>query len=413
MSNTQANVPKLGGSRAWIVWTIAVVFVVWLFNVQTGYAILNNSVAKSLDLRIDQIGLIAAVYTWVFAICQLFAGALLDKLGSRKVLLPAIALVAIGVFLFAFAQSFEMLLLSQVILALGSCAGFVGAGYVGGMWFGMAKFGIMFGLVQLVAALSSAFGQTAFDFALSSWDWRTLITAFGIFGVALLFCAVLFVRDPVPVESQNLSPAKFVGSVFAAIAEVLKKVQIWIIAFQGAITFGMMLALGVVWGPKLMVAHGLTESAANHATACLWLGLAVGSPLINKISDMLQSRKWPIVISSLIQLIALGLAIYMPMSPVLAMILYFVFGFANAGHMLNFTAAGDNVPPRLIGTSASIVNGLMFVLGGLLMGLPGNLLNGTAGLLADYQHAMLVCVGALVVALIVSLFIKECYPKNQ
>lgn len=152
MSNTQVNAPKLGGSRAWIVWTIAVVFVVWLFNVQTGYAILNNSVAKSLNLRIDQVGLIAAVYTWVFAICQLFAGALLDKLGSRKVLLPAIALVAIGVFLFAFAQSFEMLLLSQVILALGSCAGFVGAGYVGGMWFGMAKFGIMFGLVQLVAA---------------------------------------------------------------------------------------------------------------------------------------------------------------------------------------------------------------------------------------------------------------------
>lgn len=413
MSNTKVNEQKLGGSRAWIVWTIAVVFVVWLFNVQTGYAILNNSVAKSLNLRIDQVGLIAAVYTWVFAIFQLFAGALLDKLGSRKVLLPAIALVSIGVFLFAFAQSFEMLLLSQVILALGSCAGFVGAGYVGGMWFGMAKFGMMFGLVQLVAALSSAFGQAAFDIALSYWDWSTLITVFGIFGVGLLFCAVLFVRDPAPIESQNLSPAKFVGSVFTAIAEVLKKTQIWVIGFQGAITFGMMLALGVVWGPKLMMAHGLTESAANHATASLWLGLAVGSPLINKISDILKSRKWPIVISSLIQLVALGMAIYMPMTPALAMVLYFVFGLANAGHMLNFTAAGDNVPPRLIGTSASIVNGLMFVLGGLLMGLPGKLLNGTAGLLADYQHAMLVCVGALAVALVISLFIKECYPKNQ
>ena len=34
----------LGGARAWIVWTIAVTFVVWLFNVQTGYAIVNSSV---------------------------------------------------------------------------------------------------------------------------------------------------------------------------------------------------------------------------------------------------------------------------------------------------------------------------------------------------------------------------------
>ena len=182
--NNQST-PQLGGSQAWIVWTIAVIFVVWLFNVQTGYAILNDGEAKTLNLRIDQVGMIAAVYTWVFAIAQLFAGALLDKLGSRKVLIPAIALVALGTFLFAFAQSFEMLLLSQVVLALGSCAGFVGAGYVGGVWFGMAKFGVMFGLVQLVAAMSSAFGQTGFDFALANWDWRTLITAFAIFDVGL------------------------------------------------------------------------------------------------------------------------------------------------------------------------------------------------------------------------------------
>lgn len=54
------------------------------------------------------------------------------------------------------------------------------------------------------------------------------------------------------------------------------------------------------------------------------------------------------------------------------MVLYFIFGFCNAGHMLNFTAAGDNVPQHLIGTSASIVNGSMFVAGGLLMGLRAN-----------------------------------------
>ena len=410
--NNQST-PQLGGSKAWIVWSIAVIFVVWLFNVQTGYAILNDGVAKTLNLRIDQVGMIAAVYTWVFAIAQLFAGALLDKLGSRKVLIPAIALVALGTFLFAFAQSFEMLLLSQVILALGSCAGFVGAGYVGGVWFGMAKFGVMFGLVQLVAAMSSAFGQTGFDFALSNWDWRTLITAFGVFGIGLLVAAIIFVRNPTPVASENLSAGKFVGSVLAAIDEVLKKVQIWFIALQGAITFGMMLALGVVWGPKLLVAHGIEQSTANYATACLWLGLALGSPLINKISDMMKSRKWPIMISTLVQLGALAAAIYLPINGMMAMVLYFIFGFANAGHMLNFTSAGDIVPPRLIGTSASIVNGMMFVLGGILMGLPGKLLSGTQGLLPDYQHAMSLCLVALAIAFGISFLIKECYPKNQ
>lgn len=404
----------LGGRRAWIVWAIAVTFVVWLFNVQTGYAIVNDSVAKTLNLSIDQIGLIAATYTWVFAIAQMFSGALLDKLGSRKVLIPAITLVIVGVFLFAFAQSFGMLLLSQVVLAIGSSAGFVGAGYVGGVWFGMANFGFMFGLVQLVAALSSAFGQAGFDFALSNWEWRTIITAFGVFGVALLMMAILFVRNPTEILAEEQGAGKFVASVFSAIAEVLKKGQIWAISVQGAITFGMILALGVVWGPKLLMAHGIDARTANHATACLWLGLALGSPLINKVSDSMKSRKWPIAITTAVQMLSLLAAIYLPVSGFMAMALYFVFGFCNAGHMLNFTAAADNVPPRLIGTSASIVNGSMFIAGGLLMGLPGKMLAGTQEALADYQHAMLYTVIALAVALLIALFlIKESFPGDK
>ena len=51
------------------------------------------------------------------------------------------------------------LLLSQLIIAVGACSGFVGAGYIGGQWFGMAKFSFMFGLVQFAASFFSAFNQ--------------------------------------------------------------------------------------------------------------------------------------------------------------------------------------------------------------------------------------------------------------
>jgi hypothetical protein len=78
--------------------------------------------------------------------------------------LPAsIALVALDVFVVANTKSFEMLLLSHVILTIGSCTGFVGAGYIGGQWLGMAKFSLMFGLVQVVAALTSALSQNAIE----------------------------------------------------------------------------------------------------------------------------------------------------------------------------------------------------------------------------------------------------------
>ncbi|GGD48771.1 MFS transporter [Pseudoxanthomonas indica] len=403
--------PRQGGIRAWWIWALAVTFVILLFNVQTGYAILNSRVAEDLQLSLEQIGFVAACYTWVFAIAQLFSGALLDRVGARKVLLPAIALVTMGVFLFAFAESYEMILISQIVLAVGSCAGFVGAGYVGGVWFGMARFGFMFGLVQLVAALSSAFGQAGFDAALLRWSWREVMNGFGIFGVGLLLLAMLFVRNPRPVESSR-QQGGFVAGVLASIAEVLKKPQIWIVSLVGAITFGAVLALGVVWMPKLLVAHGLSESNANWSTACIWLGLAAGSPLIARWSDATRSRRQPIILTTLVQVALVAALVYMPMSPMLAMALCFCFGFANAGHMLSFSAAADIVPPRLIGTSASIVNGSMFILGGVLMGLPGKFLDDGATTLAGFQTAMLPCVGTLIVSGLLAFAIKESYPRS-
>lgn len=181
-NNMPAPPPALSSTRAWLVWgvAVAVAFVIYYFAIQTGYSIVNPSIQKDLGLTSSQVGVIAAVYTWAYAVCQFFSGALLDRLGARKVLLPAVAFVTLGAFIFANAASFEILLLSQFVLALGACAGFIGAGYVGGQWFGMAKFSLMFGLVQFAASISSAFSQNLISWLLGFWSWQTLSNGMGM-----------------------------------------------------------------------------------------------------------------------------------------------------------------------------------------------------------------------------------------
>src|SRR6516165_12409516 len=89
---------ELGGRRAWVVWILAVTFVVYYFSFQTGYAIVNPSVQKDVGLSLAQVGTIAAVYTWVFAVCQFLSGALLDRLGAGAIIPASIALVTLGIF---------------------------------------------------------------------------------------------------------------------------------------------------------------------------------------------------------------------------------------------------------------------------------------------------------------------------
>jgi MFS family permease len=413
------NPIELGGARAWLVWGLAVAFVALYFSFQTGYAIVNPSVQKDMGLSATQVALVAAVYTWVFALCQFFSGALLDRLGAGKIIPISIALVVIGIFVFANAQSYGTLLLSQLIIAVGACSGFVGAGYVGGQWFGMAKFSFMFGLVQFAASFFSAFNQNVLSFALTQFSWRALFNFIGFLGIILFILGALFIRNPTSMARASGSFPEFFAAVARGMIEVAKVPQVWVASAFGALCFGVMLGLGVVWAPKLLAVRGFDAATANWSTSLLWLGLAAGCFVVPKWSDTVKSRKVPIIACTIVQAAALALLLYLPnLSVIVAMLLCFAFGAGNAAHMLAFSTAADVVQPSQIGTSAAIVNGIMFIVGGIMISRPGVRigLGIESGIeprsLEIAQYAAWPLMVAIVVALAIAFVMRETYPRN-
>lgn len=396
--------------RAWWVWSLATLFVVLLFNFQTGYAIVNGQVQEDLGLPLQQVGLVASIYTWAFAICQFFGGPLLDRLGSRRVLVPAAALVSLGIYVFSIADSFAMLVLSQLILAVGSCVGFVGAGYVGGQWFGMARYGVMFGLVQTVAALSSAFGQTGISLALNAMTWRELALWTACFGVGTTVLMAFFVRNPAPLHQPG---GILLADILRNLANVARIPHLWIAAFWGAVSFGTQLALGVVWASRLLAAHGIGPHMAALGSSMVWLGLAVGCMFWNRWSDRAASRRIPAATGLAIQFVTLVLMIVLPIGPLAGMLLMLLCGVGSAAHMIAFATAADVVEPVEVGTSAAFVNGAMFIMGGVLASLPAWLLPAAASGMTGYLFAFGPLLLLLVAALAAAFLQPETAPQKS
>jgi len=421
MTAAEQPTTRLGGARAWWIWSLSVAFVVYVFSFQTGYAIVNPAMQTDAGLSVSQVATIAAVYTWAFAVCQFFGGALLDRLGSRTVLAVSIALVTVGVFAFANATSYALLLLSQVIVAIGSCTAFVGAGYIGGQWFGMAKFGFMLGLVSVCSSLASAFAFNLFESVLGSITWRTLFNIYGGIGIVILALGVLYIRNPMPVAGgMDAGLGKFFASVIGDIVQVGKIGHVWIASIIGAAQFGALLALGVVWMPKLLMVHGLSQSQASFVASLLWLGAAAGSAAFPWWSGRIERRKLPLIVGSAVTLACLVALLFIPtVGPGLAMLLCFTFGFASACNMIAFSTVADVMKHNQIGTSAAIVNGVTFLFGGILISRPGVRigLGIEAGIepqsLAIAQYASRPLLAALVIALALAFAIKETFPKSS
>ena len=180
---------------------------------------------------------------------------------------------------------------------------------------------------------------------------------------------------------------------------------------------GTMLALGVVWAPKLLMVRGLDASTAILALSMLWLGLAAGY-VIPWWSDWARNRKLPTISGIILQLVALVCLLYLPpQGHNLHIALCLLFGFGNAAHMLAFSTASDVVEPENIGTSAAIVNGMMFIVGGIMIAArDANWSRDGCRIIAKVagtsQHAARPLQISLIAAL-GALLIRETYPRKS
>jgi MFS family permease len=423
----------LGGPRAWFVWCIAVSFVLLVFALQTGYAITNVYVADDLGLTLVQVGLLGSIYTWFFAIAQFASGSILDRIGARRVLPFAAALVTVGAFLFANAPNVWVLLLAQILLALGASFGFIGAGFVGGQWFEPAKYGFMFALVQLFASLAAVAGQNIINIAIQEYHWSYILNALAVGGVIIVLLMLAFLRDPLSKEEAQAQNLVWPGlrNFFTELVDNFNAVasirDAWVNALIGGATFGSMLALGVVWGPRLMVAAGLDQAVANETISFSWFGLAIGSPVLAWLSDKLKSRKKPMAAALVLQVLVIVVVLFSPeRSAGEFSVLFFIWGFAAGGSMIAFTIGMELADKALVGTSAAMVNATQFIAAGVLMAIPGRVLAGSgliarvaniesqaAETLENYQWALIVYPLVLLFALFLFLFLKETYSEAE
>ena len=426
--------PSLGGPKAWLNWVLGVSFVVLVFTLQTGYAITNASVAKDLSLTIAQVGFVGTIYTWSFAIMQLTSGSILDKLGTRWVLPIACLIVACGAFLFANSTGPWMLVFANVLAAIGASFGFIGAGFIGGQWFEPLKYGLMFSLVQFVASLSAIAGQLTLGKLIEIFDWTVLINSLGTIGIGIAIIMLFILREPAkenPVKESWPGLKKFINHLFDSLGKVAAIRDTWINAIIGGATMGTMLGLGVVWGPRLLTASGMEQGQAFQVSSLAWAGLAFGAPTFAWLSDRVKSRIKPMQIGCALQLIAIIIIMLRSTSSGAEVSFwFFVFGFMAGSSMLPFTIGMELVPSSLIGTSAAVVNATQFIIGGLMMAIPGRVLGGTgliarihesvsqvdgtpAGSLADYQWAIAIMPVVLGIGLFLCLFLRETYPKSS
>ncbi|WP_395462778.1 nitrate/nitrite transporter [Wolbachia endosymbiont of Cantharis cryptica] len=383
-----------GRAKAWFIWLISNLVVIFS-NMQIIYTFISVNLEKELGLTITQVALANSAYTWTFAILQFFSGAMFNVFSSKKIYSFSLLTIILGFLVLVSSNDFAHLILSQVLIATGASFGFIGAAHISSMCFPVAQFGLMFSLVQTISSLSALIIQILFSSLLAEGAyWKNLIVCITLFGV-LIFVLVFFYPNTLSKSSsEKRTIQSSIKTVMCSILTVLKLRDIWITSIVGAITFGTFLALNTLWAPRLLSNSELDAMESGVATAILWLGLAVGAPVADRISNLFKNRRHVISAFALLQGFSIVILSYSHLTVHTVYFCMLMFGFAAGGHMLNFTVGSEIVKRKYISTSSSIINGFMFIVSGIIVSM--------LALFTDHKMALFAIFAMLAIASILN-----------
>jgi MFS family permease len=366
--------PPLGGRVAVTVWSAAVIaYGVALFH-RFSLGVAGIGAAERFGASAAVLATFSVVQLVVYAALQIPVGAVLDRLGSRRLLVTGASLMALGQLLFAVADDVGTALLARVLLGCGDAMTFISVLRLIAVWFPPRLNPVMVQVTGLLGQLGAVASAVPLVAALDTFGWTPTFLAAAAIGLAAAALVLVVVRDapyaaPTTATTDSRGPAG-VGvaaeptGTLRALGQTLRLTWAhpgtrlglwshWATQFSG-VTFA------VLWGyPFLVTGQGLSPRTAGVLLTVLTVAGMACSPLMGLlVGRHPYHRSW--LVLAVVGITATGWALVLlwPGRAPLPMLVLLVLAMATnvPGSMIAFDYARTFNPAARLGSATGIVN---------------------------------------------------------
>ncbi|MBU8880551.1 MFS transporter [Bacillus sp. FJAT-29790] len=420
--SSEQNEQKLSPFR-WVVWgtLIAVYLTVFFHRVSVG--VITGDLEETFGMSATQIANLGAMYFYAYTVMQIPTGILADHLGPKKTVIMGSIVAAIGSITFSMAGSISIAYFGRLLVGIGVSVVFLSVLKIQANWFPAKNFASMSGLTSFTGTMGGVLAQAPLIAMVGLIGWRGSFLAIGIITIVFAILVGILVKNT-PTEKglpevnpQQTQPIEEKTSIMSQLLGIVKNPRIWFPALAfGGINGGFMLFAGTFGVSYIVTVYGLSKTiAANYISILLIVG-GIACLIIGKVSDSLKRRKLPMVILSVLAVVAWGILIFA--NPPVWFIPVFVtlIGVSGSLGVVCWSVGKEVSDPKLAGMSMSIVNVCGFFFAALLPVICGKLIdtNIAAGLTPAmaYPKAFSVPTIASILALGFALFSTETKCEN-
>jgi MFS family permease len=391
-----------------VAWLLTAVYYFYQYALRSAPAVMMPQLSEAFGLTALGVASIVGLFYYGYSPFSLVAGATMDRLGPRRLLPYAAVVVGIGALMFATGQR-EIASVGRFLQGAGGVFALVGAIYIATKNFPASQAATLIGATQMFGMAGGSAGQFLVGPLIGrGLSWSSFWIAMGIAGL-VIGLVLLFL---IPKEETKTQSAGWKETA-NGFSTVFKNPQSILCGLIAGLLFIPTTIFDMIWGVRyLQEAHGVDYASAVLRSSTVPFGWIIGCPLLGYISDRIGRRKPVIMGGAILLFTCLAWIFYGPTNVLPPYVLGLVAGLASGAAMLPYTVIKEANPPQFGGTATGVINFLNFTFSALLGPVFGWILlkesGGAAQMeLEHYQDTFVLLLYGVVLAVILSLFLKE------
>jgi sugar phosphate permease len=340
--------------RALLIWGAGVAaYIVAVFQ-RTSLGVAGVEAAHRFGIGASVLAMFSVAQLAVYAAMQIPVGILLDRFGSRRMLLAGTVLMATGQVGFAVASDVWLAIGARVLIGVGDAMTFISVLRLVALWLPPRRNPVFVQLTGVIGQLGSVASAVPLVVLLRDAGWTpTYLCAAGL-GLAAVGIISLFVRDRTTPRGVPAGAAR--GTVRDAWSEPGTRLGLWThftTQFSGCV-------FGLLWGyPFLVQGEGLAPASAAVLLSLLNVVVLVGGPLVGHLCGRLPRNRSVIALGIVAGSASMWAAVLLWPGPAprgLLVALVVVLAVNGPASMIAFDFARTFNPTSRLGSATGIVN---------------------------------------------------------
>ena len=342
-----------------LVFAVAVTAYVAAVFHRSSLGVTGVDAAERFHINASALATFSVAQLAVYAAMQVPVGVLLDRFGSRRLLLAGGSLMVAGQLCFAVATDVRLAVAARVLVGLGDAMTFISVLRIVAFWFPGRRNPLLVQLTGTVGQLGAVLGAVPLVALLHHAGWTPAFLTAAALGVTVLLLVLVAVRDTphaehVTVVAPDLATVR--RQLADAWAQPGTRLGLWshfVTQFSGAV-------FALLWGyPFLVQGQGLSPTAAATLLTLMTVATLVCGPVIAHLC-----ARHPFHRSVVVFAITAGTAVVWAVvlawpgrAPQwLLLTLVIVLAVNGPGSVIGFDYARTSNPVHRIGSATGIVN---------------------------------------------------------